>query len=508
VLWGPKTVAGCSALLLLAAHPAHLDGLGPAVWERWAPIALEFPFEPTSSDEDEWVEWLFAEAARAAPAELIRWVSMVADAVLSVGGNLTYHLERVRDFRDLRLAAAVLPKLEDPTLSPQAHVSALEWIIDREPERAVQLVEPYLAPEAIATDPVARTRAAGIAAVLLGRQPAVGWPQLKRFLEEEEGLGIDVLRGAAALAPSFTAAGLPTAEMAELVATVFALLPPDAPPADDDDADADHEMLDRMRGRLLATLIECGADESVALVEELHRRYPQSVPANLIQEARGARRRRWNALDPKHVVELCHANTARLVFDDRGLQDAVMATLREIQRALREGETPLAHQLWNSATGKPEYEEWISNWLAERLALDRSNGGRVINRGVQAAVSVSGKGRAQSVDIKVTAPTGKLVEEARNATVLIEVKGAWHSELESAMSDQLVERYLLTSGHRHGIYLVLWFPAEGWDKTDSRRRWDGGMTFEEAERFFAKQAGELSASRRVSVRACVLDCSR
>jgi len=477
---------------------------------RWAPFALDFPQEPKSRKEDELVDRLFGMAAKAAPAELVRWVSRQADLILAADCDLPYALRKLNDIRDPRLAEPVLAKLGDGALSPRAHAGALAWVVEREPERAVKRVEPYLTAEAIAASSEGRARAIRITIVLLELLPATGWPLVKRFLAEEKDLAVDVLLAAAAVAPNFDAIDLPASQLPELVETVFDLLPPNAavPGNADDELGLTQDDLDRMRGRLLVTLAERGADESVGLVEELHHRYPEAVPASLIGDAKAARRSRWNALDPRHVGELCHANTARLVFDDRGLQDAVLASLRRIQRSLREGEPPLAYQLWNSETGRPEYEEWISNWLAERLQVDLTTGGRVINREVQAAMSSSGKGRAKSVDIKVTAPTGKLVEEAANATVLIEVKGGWHGELRSAMKDQLAERYLLRSGHCHGIYLVLWFPLDEGFKGDRRSRWDGGMSFEEAEDFFREQAGGLSASGRVSVRAFVLDGSK
>lgn len=494
--FGTKAIAGCRALLLLAGQPVRLSELSDGAWERWAPVVFDFPLRPLNTEEDELIEQLFATAARAVPAELARWVSQTADRTLAEGGDLAYALGAARDMRDPRLAAALLPKLEDATLPPRAHSQVLGWVIDREPDRAVKLVEPYMTPEVMAASLEGRARAFAIAEVLSRRLPVVGWPLTKRLLDEDRELGSEVL-SAAASAHDFDAADLPPTQLVELVATVFELFPP-----------AKRGDLDDMRGRLSSTLAERGTDESVALVEELHRSYPETVPASFIPYAKEKRRASWNALDPRHILELCHANTARLVFDDRGLQEAVRASLRRIQTSLREGDTPLSQQLWNSETGKPEYEDWISNWLAERLKLDLKVGGKVMNREVQVAPSISGKGRAKTVDIKVTAPTGPVTEEAGNATVFIEVKGAWNPELESAMKDQLIEDYLLRSGHRYGIYLVLWFPADDWDRTDSRSRWDGGMSFEEAEDFFSKQAEELSESEGVSVRAFVLNCSR
>jgi len=511
-LFVPDTLAGFFALFLLAGRPVRLDGLSAGTWARWAPVVLRRPMKPVSAEEDELDERLFATAAKRAPAELARWAAARADRVLAADGDLVYAFRELGGVRDPRLVEAVLPKLEGTTLSPQAHASALSWLIGRAPDRAVELAEPYLTPEAIAAGPEGRARAIGIAAILLKQLPAVGWPLAKRLLAEDEELGTAVLRDAAQDAPSLDPTDLPAPQLAELVETMFDLFPPGGPAPresdDDEEARFAYGALEYRREKLLVTLAKRGADESVAVVEELRRRWPEAVPASLVRAATEARRFHANTVEPGYVVELCQASDARLVFDDRGLQEALLSSLRRIQASLRKGEPPLANELWNSETNRPELEDWLSNWLAERLRTDLKMGGRVINREVQVGLSASGKGRPKSTDLKVTAPTGKQREMAGTATVLIEAKGAWNRDLRTGMKGQLVEDYLRGSGQEHGIYLVYWFPTDDSDAPGKRGPWDGRMSFAEAEAYFAGQAEELSASGDVVVRAVVLDCSR
>lgn len=72
------------------------------------------------------------------------------------------------------------------------------------------------------------------------------------------------------------------------------------------------------------------------------------------------------------------------------------------------------------------------------------------------------------------------------------MKGNWHRELLTAIQTQLRDRYLKNNRCRNGIYLVGWFSCPGWDHKDSRKRKCSRMSLDEAKKFFAKQASDLS----------------
>ena len=57
-----------------------------------------------------------------------------------------------------------------------------------------------------------------------------------------------------------------------------------------------------------------------------------------------------------------------------------------------------------------------------------------------------------------------------SVTVIIECKGCWNPELNDAMRDQLVGRYLKDNHCQHGLYLVGWFNCAKWSGRDSRRK--------------------------------------
>ena len=56
-------------------------------------------------------------------------------------------------------------------------------------------------------------------------------------------------------------------------------------------------------------------------------------------------------------------------------------------------------------------------------------------------------------------------------TAVIEVKGSWHREVETAIETQLADRYLATTYlAMHGMYVVGWYMCSDWDDDDGRKR--------------------------------------
>ncbi|NJL57751.1 hypothetical protein HC928_23435 [bacterium] len=89
-------------------------------------------------------------------------------------------------------------------------------------------------------------------------------------------------------------------------------------------------------------------------------------------------------------------------------------------------------------------------------------------------------------------------------TVIIEVKGCWHSEVQTAMQSQLVERYLSDNVCPYGLYLVGWFNCQQWNDEDSRKKQAPQITLNQARIQFDEQAQRLTLSVN-TVRAYVLN---
>ena len=91
-------------------------------------------------------------------------------------------------------------------------------------------------------------------------------------------------------------------------------------------------------------------------------------------------------------------------------------------------------------------------------------------------------------------------------SVIIETKGCWHPELETAMSTQLVERYLKDNQCQHGLYLVGWFNCPQWDPRDPRHKQPPKYDIEEARKRFEAQAAKNSKGG-VRLKAFVTDAA-
>ncbi len=108
--------------------------------------------------------------------------------------------------------------------------------------------------------------------------------------------------------------------------------------------------------------------------------------------------------------------------------------------------------------------------------------GIIINREVR--INVVGR-EYDRTDLQIEAVTvDQKGQDIHVITVIVEVKKSSNAELFTAMTTQLVERYLKGKGLTHGIYLVGWF---GTDQSIN------GITIEEIYGALKTESDKLSA---------------
>jgi hypothetical protein len=148
----------------------------------------------------------------------------------------------------------------------------------------------------------------------------------------------------------------------------------------------------------------------------------------------------------------------------------------------------------------PKEEILLSDYVKRHLDDDLGGRGIVVNREVQ--------NRPRDItDIRVEAFVRD--EEGRPAdavAVVMEMKGCWNRDLDTAMVAQLADRYLQPDGLGHGIYLVFWFDTAAWDPNDPRRRKAQRLTLASARELFESQASGLKP-RGLRIVPVVLDAS-
>ncbi len=147
---------------------------------------------------------------------------------------------------------------------------------------------------------------------------------------------------------------------------------------------------------------------------------------------------------------------------------------------------------------RPLEEEEISDYIKRHLDTHLKARGIIANREVQIS-------RGERTDIHISAIRyDERGNEYDQVTVIIEVKGCWNDEWDSAMEKQLVNRYLRGNSCRDGLYLVAWFMCESWDSEgDYRYGKTPALSLDEVQAHLDAQANMLT--HEVNVKALVLD---
>ena len=180
------------------------------------------------------------------------------------------------------------------------------------------------------------------------------------------------------------------------------------------------------------------------------------------------------------------------------LVDVVIESLRRMEKKLHD-EVPAVPFLWDGT--KPKSENDFSDWVKIHLDDDLKGRGVVANREVQIHRS---KDRTDiHVNAVVPGPTADLYDTVR---IIIEVKGSWHRDLQTAMRNQLVNQYFQDNQCTSGVYLVGWFNCNKWNESDYRKKQAPKFSLKEAREFFDEQARALSGSG-ARVRAYVVDAA-
>jgi hypothetical protein len=196
----------------------------------------------------------------------------------------------------------------------------------------------------------------------------------------------------------------------------------------------------------------------------------------------------WNPPQADAVSTLLRNNNAKLVSSVQMLMDAVIESLNNLDIKLQ-GVTPTARFLWDKyrdGTFHPKDENDLSNYVKSHLEDDLKNKGIISNREVEIRRIYGGR-KGERPDIIVQAISREQDSVINDTiTIIIEVKGCWHKEVDSAMENQLLDRYLKDNEVKGGLYLVGWFFCSQWETSKE--------SLQEAKKKFHEQAEQLTAS--------------
>lgn len=403
-------------------------------------------------------------------------------------------VHRVEGCWDDRLAQALLAKATDNTLKPTCMGSLLKPLISRRFAPAKPWAESLISIGPAVNDKD-RAKAIIAAQMVMGHAEDAGWSIVWPVIQRDVPFGRQVVEGLSYLAerPDNVRQRLKENELADL----YIWLAREYPHAEDPQGEgavgeSGSGSAIRLRDSLLTQLKQCGTYEACEAIRRIIGELPNLdwLKWTLLEAQTIARRQTWKPPEPIEILKLADNRRARLVQTGEQLLDVLLERFKHLEEMLMNGTPPAAQFLWDKKSKKryrPKDEESLSDFIKLYLDQFRPNA-IVINREVQIR-------RGQKTDLYIQA---QIPGTDDTITVVIEVKGCWHRELNSAMQTQLVDRYLTANGLYYGIYVVGWYHCDGWDPSDSRHKVAKTRDLQSMRNHLERQAAELSnGSRRV-----------
>ncbi|ELS02449.1 hypothetical protein Xen7305DRAFT_00021630 [Xenococcus sp. PCC 7305] len=258
------------------------------------------------------------------------------------------------------------------------------------------------------------------------------------------------------------------------------------------------ERIARFRDSILTQLKETGTFQSCQEIRRIASKFPELnwLKATLFDAQRNRRTKTWQPPKPYEILKLIRDGNKRLINDGNELLEVLIDSLKRLELELQ-GETPGARDVWDKIDPskkhiyKPVDENTFSDYVKRFLDRDLKQRGIIANREVELRPSQGGA-KGERTDIHVDVVKKSNGEIYDSITVIIEVKGCWHKELDTAMETQLLNRYLKDNACQHGLYLIGWFHCEQWDSSDYRKGKAPKISLVEAKEKFDQQAKDLS----------------
>lgn len=504
--------------LLLSEQREALSGLPNQIWTKWIPVILSVPII-SSNEENEKHRLMVGLAFRKDPTAIIDVLLKIIDQQIAKKESLL-SLDTIAYCWSPALASALLAKAKEDGLRA-GNVSVLlgevlrrdepDLITIRDEARrfAGSLIAAFVArPMSVA----ARPMAIAAAHELMLHTPDAGWPEVWPIIQEHTDFGRSLLEEVACR--DRRRGQIVQRLTEEQSGDLFLWLATQYPHAEDPQHEGVHHIGPRdeiaeWRDSLVGNLERKGTLNAVHALQQIVAARPDLswLRSVLLRAQENTRRITWSPLPPDQILRLTGDSSLRFVQSGHQLLQVVIESLTRLQRQLT-GETPMAQFLWDDMPSRqlhrPKDEEAFSNYVKDHLVQDLKDRGIIVNREVQIRQG-HGKTTGQDTDIHVDAIVqGHGGEVSDRITVIIESKGCWHRELNSAMETQLVGRYLKNNSCRHGLYLIGWFRSASWDPSDARLQTIPKITFDQAKNTLINQATQLSVGD-LEIAAFVLD---
>jgi hypothetical protein len=505
---GMDSMAAGHAALLLDVRGESIEALGRERLAAVAPILVVAL--PCCTSNSETCVGIAQTCLRLAPAES---GSALVRMIRSARGG---HLSGILQLDGLVVPDSVKEQLLDVArsemLEPKVLPSLLAWLVEARAPGAIEYAVSLLENRVPESD-LARQRAK-VAAECLLKFPDRGWFAIWRSVRADVAWGDELLLS---IAP-YDAATLPRLGIAighrRLGIVVEYMMDRFRPEDDSMHGDMDEAggraYGGRWRDELMNELVSAGTADAIAEIRWMRDRWPTRawLSRALSRAETSYARTSWRPIPPRHLLQLREDAQRRSVRNGGELLSVLVESLHRFEAMIREHDT--VELLWNQCahqTWKPKDEASLSNAMCMHLHSDLKQRGLVLGRELQISQRRSQFGAAgMRLDIAITAVPSPHDGGRDELKAVIEVKGSWNTGAGADLQAQLVDRYLREHGAAHGLFVVGWFAAQGWDRHDSRRRTGPWRSIEEARIALSQQAADACSARPgVVVQAAVLD---
>ena len=501
--------AGYRALVLLSSlRPMAIRNLSPEQWREMAPVILGYPMSSGRICQSEQRQKeLTAQAYQSAPDSVFNAVLKLIEKENADESSMQlFSLRRMEHCWDDWLCARLLETANSGSLRPPLWGDLIEALLQHGHAPSQEYAEQVC----VCRDDVRTREYAEQAAIALwcaahGKGWNVLWPEFMA----DDAFFRQVMH---VVAQDQKISRRPMDDLSESqLAELYFHLERIYPIAEDPDRDGVHVMRPRdlakeYRDQILRVLIARGTPATVSAIESLQLRMPHlkflgSVLRDATQHMLVST---WQPLSAHELRQLTQVRSSRLVRNDEELQLVILESLERLQQMLH-GETPSVRDLWDhhrkDNLWEPHDENEVSDYVARHLREDLQRCGIVSLREVEIRRGHAEPG--ERTDLYVAA---MLEGSHAPVHVIVEVKGCWHAELQTAMESQLRDRYLKDNSCGRGVYLVAWFLCDQWNLADDRKRKTPKWTCDEARTRLEEQARSVSQPD-AQLRAFVLDTS-
>ncbi|KKP97438.1 MAG: hypothetical protein UW84_C0008G0004 [Candidatus Collierbacteria bacterium GW2011_GWA2_44_99] len=489
-------------------EPEFIEKQTSEFWKRWASITLGMPLVSNDRENGK----IIALAYKYAPDEVIATLDVLIDDEAQRYNSLLIN-DLLDDCLDDRMSTFLLGKAQQQGFSPKAAGEILRFLLGHDDLSAKEYIKSKIAVP-LPEDADKKEEVLSAASSLLQNADQSDWEFLWDHIQQDNEFGRALifkshdspLRGSGVLQK------ISEPQLADLHIWLTNEFPPEEYKQPEGSGTVTPKIsIGDWRDSVLRVLMDKGTAEACRQIDRIAAALPQYKwikRYTLVEARRIAAQKSWQPPEVNNLFKLVENHDLRLINSPDELMDSVLDSIARFQQVLHSQHQPRVIRLWNQDRRRkkqpviswPKDELDLSDELASHLNGDLDDRGIFVGREMTVT-------RVNRLDIHIKV-FGKdhLGRPTDSHEIIIEVKGCWHPELDTAMETQLVGKYLSANGCHHGIYLVGWFNCDAWnDSSDTRKQKVPNLSLEQAREKFGKQADALSAKHAFRVESVILN---